>query len=778
MAVTYSGALFNVSQVAMTAPTPSGAGGMVVVFAAYCGTSPTPQTSVDWTLIADQATWNEAGVKAYYSVASSPDMVFLRTGTNTEAGLHSFRISDAKTSTPNVKFAAASSGGFVSSENLPDAATAPDGVALVGVGMQTSTVTATSLGFTADYSGDIGSEGWFARDCFVGHLDSVTPGGGTFDAGTATFAGSCLANMITVVVEVDSTPAPQTWTGSTATVAVDGVSGEFSTPHPTIKSSNTQAGTSLSGASNFTLPSGAATGDLVLYFVSCDNTSTTAISASTGWATVDAQIITSNVHRASVFARVLTGTGGDNILNPNGAAQDYTCIGVCIDATQHPFTTSTDLTSALFDAGTFSASNGSANPPNSNPGTSDDYLWLTYACIDKSAAGNSITAPPTNFTSIATSDSAASNSSSFAMLAQRRTTASSQDPGTFTNTSRPWIAFTLAISPPASGDQTWTGSTATVLMSGVSGAFVADQTWAGSTATITATGVSGTFTAAATWPGSTATIVAAGVSGTFSAGTATWSGSTGTAALTGVSGEFGPGAVSWAGSTATISADGVSGIFTAGPVTWTGSTASISIEGVSGEFAGATGPQTWTGSAGNITVTAVSGELLAGSVTWPGSNATATVTGASGTFSPGTALWSGSVGSAAISGISGTFSASTTWTGSSGSINAAGISGAFTPGEVDWQGSTATATFTATSGEFTPGAAAWTGTPGLVVIEGVSGEFGAPSNGPSITGDLALVDLTVARSATNLAVARDLADLTSTRSLADLTSARTVTEIL
>lgn len=219
------------------------------------------------------------------------------------------------------------------------------------------------------------------------------------------------------------------------------------TLHPGIKSSNTQQGTSLSVAANLTLPSGAASGDLVVYFISSDATGGTAITASTGWTELGTQTITSNVHHAKVFARVLDGTTGNNILNPNGAAQDYTAQGICVDATEHPYTTSTDLTTAITTTGTFSASNGSADPPNCNPGSSADYLWLAYATIDKSASGNNITAGPTNYTLVNVSDSAASTTSSYSRLAYRRLTASSEDPGTTTNTSRPWIAFTLAIDP-------------------------------------------------------------------------------------------------------------------------------------------------------------------------------------------------------------------------------------------------------------------------------------------------------------------------------------------
>lgn len=229
------------------------------------------------------------------------------------------------------------------------------------------------------------------------------------------------------------------------------ITDESPLPHPAVASSNTQQGTNLSTAANLTLPSGAASGDLVLYFISSDNTGGTAITASTGWTEILSSTITSNVHGGKVFARVLDGTTGDNILNPNGAAQDYTAIGVRIASGDHPWTTSSNLATAFASlaAITNSASNGSPDPPNLSPGSSNDYLWLAWGVIDKSASGNSISANPSNHTLVQTSDSAASTTSSYARLTYRKTTAGSEDPGTMTSTSRPWIAATIAIPPPS-----------------------------------------------------------------------------------------------------------------------------------------------------------------------------------------------------------------------------------------------------------------------------------------------------------------------------------------
>ena len=87
-----------------------------------------------------------------------------------------------------------------------------------------------------------------------------------------------------------------------------------------------------------------------------------------------------------------------------------------------------------------------------------------------------------------------------------------------------------------------------------------------------------------TWSGSAATVALTGVSGSFTPGSVVWSGSTATVALTGVSGSFTPGSVVWSGSAATVALTGVSGSFTPGSVVWSGSTATVTLTALSGSF--------------------------------------------------------------------------------------------------------------------------------------------------------------------------------------------------
>lgn len=276
-----------------------------------------------------------------------------------------------------------------------------------------------------------------------GTYTTVTDGTST----ATTYTDTGLTNGSTYWYRVSAINAIGTGTASTAVSVTP-------TAHPWPEAIREEHGTSLGSNNAQVLPAGAASGDLVLYFVSNDNTSTTAITASAGWTAITngAQTEGSNAHKSNVFARVLDGTTGSNILSVSGAAQDYTCIGVLIKASDHVVVQGSE-NSLIQCTGITNTSSVQIDPPNENAGVSDDYLWLAWGCIDAQATGDNITAPPTNYTMLQVSKSASSTSSSVAALAYRRLTASAESPGTFTNTSRPVIGLTVAI-PPAGGPVT------------------------------------------------------------------------------------------------------------------------------------------------------------------------------------------------------------------------------------------------------------------------------------------------------------------------------------
>ncbi len=225
----------------------------------------------------------------------------------------------------------------------------------------------------------------------------------------------------------------------------------------------TENGTSLGAANAQPLPSSAASGDLIVAIVGHDSAGSTMLTASTGWTVVSFELRGS---RAAIMARVLDGTTGDNVLSISGAAQDYAVALLRFPSGQHGCTNASLVHDLAWAWST--GLSGNADPPSVDAGSSADRVWLT-ACILDCTTGSTISAVPTNYTSRANVLSANSTSSVCVAVATRDLSATqTEDPGTFTNTSRDWVALTLAI-PPAEwttfsdGTSTSTGATVTGL---------------------------------------------------------------------------------------------------------------------------------------------------------------------------------------------------------------------------------------------------------------------------------------------------------------------------
>jgi len=94
-----------------------------------------------------------------------------------------------------------------------------------------------------------------------------------------------------------------------------------------------------------------------------------------------------------------------------------------------------------------------------------------------------------------------------------------------------------------------------------------------------------------TWSGSSGTVTVVGISGAFTAGTVTWTGTSGSITITGTSGTFTTGGApqTWAGTVGTITITGTGGRFVY-PQTWSGSSGSVTVVGISGAFTAGTTP--------------------------------------------------------------------------------------------------------------------------------------------------------------------------------------------
>lgn len=287
------------------------------------------------------------------------------------------------------------------------------------------------------------------------------------------------------------------------------VSGETASAYGTATSEN---GTSLGSNNAQPLPASAASGDLIIAVIGHDNPSTTAITVSTGWTPLNPITQGTNVVKGLIAARVLDGTTGNNILSVSGATQDYVVQLIRVPSGQHGCTNA-DLATSLAIA-TAQGASGSINPASLNAGSAKDRVWFVAGILD-CTTGSTISAIPANYTSVLDILSANTTSSVRIRTARRDLTATqTEDPGTFTNTSRNWIAYTIAVPPYVAPWQTFsdgtsssTGATVTGLTNGTAYDFrvravngIGDGAWSNTAGPYTPVAASGS-TVIQVWDG-------------------------------------------------------------------------------------------------------------------------------------------------------------------------------------------------------------------------------------------------------------------------------------
>jgi len=186
---------------ALTAPTPAGTGGALVVVGIHGGGF-APDIAGDWTLIGEQIN-NEgsARIKAYVATKASPNMGFTVTG-NDPPGICTIRDTAADMgATVQWGGGAASS---ASTYNLPDITTAVDGNAIL-IMSENQTATHTwshsgDAGFKELFDGEFSTTGWWGMTVALASVPAL-PGGATYDAGTVTSTStSAWGNLTTLII--------------------------------------------------------------------------------------------------------------------------------------------------------------------------------------------------------------------------------------------------------------------------------------------------------------------------------------------------------------------------------------------------------------------------------------------------------------------------------------------------------------------------------------------------------------------------------------------------
>jgi hypothetical protein len=162
-------------------------------------------------------------------------------------------------------------------------------------------------------------------------------------------------------------------------------------------------------------------------------------SGGSDWTSIDAGV-NGSACSGGCFAKIAA--GGDTLTLTSTNSQDFSCVSVRI--TGHGVTNvATGITKGTAATGSTNA----PNPPNCNPATSKDWLFIeTFAADDDDDTATYWSA---NYSAVAQIKSAASTSSCLCAVASRALTASSDDPGNMAMSAvEEWRAQTFAI-PPA-----------------------------------------------------------------------------------------------------------------------------------------------------------------------------------------------------------------------------------------------------------------------------------------------------------------------------------------
>ena len=198
---------------------------------------------------------------------------------------------------------------------------------------------------------------------------------------------------------------------------------------------STESGLSMGAAQAVAAPAGVTVGDLLIAIATLD--SNIAMTASTGWTSIIAESI-ATPHQLAAWARIADG-GADDAFAVTGNANDY-CVSLLRVVNHGVATIGTDIKTATAENATASA----IDPPSLDAGTSAAWLWLAIAGADTTASGQ-ITAAPAGYTLAHPVVSTSSATGSGLAVALNAATTQTQNPGVFTNTARPWMAFTFAI---------------------------------------------------------------------------------------------------------------------------------------------------------------------------------------------------------------------------------------------------------------------------------------------------------------------------------------------
>lgn len=205
---------------------------------------------------------------------------------------------------------------------------------------------------------------------------------------------------------------------------------------PQVAATNTSTQTANTTTHTVNLPAGIASGDLLIVFFAKDGDG--GANNVAGWTTLGTAAVLNNL-QLIVFYRIADGTeaGTITVTTPDSERSAHQSYRI---ADWHGVT-APSMTGN-------SATDPAADPANHTPSWgAADTLWLIAAVSD---ANTTFSADPANYTDPIENNSTGTNDGVKLRTLRRNLTAASEDPGTFTNTDRPWATETLAVRPPLS----------------------------------------------------------------------------------------------------------------------------------------------------------------------------------------------------------------------------------------------------------------------------------------------------------------------------------------
>lgn len=235
------------------------------------------------------------------------------------------------------------------------------------------------------------------------------------------------------------TGASYTGTAQTTTAIMLGVRPSSAVTFPS--RAGTPALTQLTSANpgSVTMPSGIVAGELLLVFCAGDTSGSMSQSGGSDWDRLD-NGANGAVVQGAIFAKVAA--GGDT-LSVQFEANDFAAVAVRVK--DHGVT---DPAADIVVGTAATGATAAPDPPNCDPGTVDDYLWMEHAASDDD--DNAVNYHTPGWTQVNQAESAQSTSSCMSSVAYIKQNASSLNPAAMVlAASEEWRAQTIAIPPAA-----------------------------------------------------------------------------------------------------------------------------------------------------------------------------------------------------------------------------------------------------------------------------------------------------------------------------------------